>query len=115
MLAGGIGAFVTSFIEEGFSPSPIKDFWPFFKYVAILIVLSNVIFYNMYGTLLRKYSITFLTFAGFLCPLFGTFFGWFFREETITWHYWVSLSAITVALFIFYREELKQPVVVEAT
>jgi len=68
----------------------------------------------MYGTLLRKYSITFLTFAGFLCPLFGTFFGWFFREETITWHYWVSLSAITAALFIFYREELKQPTVAEA-
>lgn len=112
MLTGGIGAFLTSFATEEFDPAPISDFWPFLKYVLILILLSNVIFYNMYGTLLKKYSITFLTFAGFLCPLFGTFFGWFFRGEAITWHYWVSLSAITMALFIFYREELKQPAVV---
>lgn len=107
MLIGGIGAFITSFLTEGFTPSPVKDFWPFFQYVGILIFLSNVIFYNMYGWLIKRYSITFVTFAGFLCPLFGTFFGWFFRNEAITWHYWFSLGTIITALSIFYREELK--------
>lgn len=110
MLVGGLGAFITSYIKEGFSPPPVVDFGNFLKFVLVLIVLSNVIFYNMYGSLLKKYSITFLTFAGFLCPLFGIFFGWLFRDETITWHYWVSLSAITMALFIFYKEERKKPI-----
>lgn len=114
MFAGGLGAFITYFSTEGFDKPAIKDFWPFFQYVMLLIIFSNVIFYNMYGFLLKKYSITFLTFAGFLSPFFGTFFGWFFRGEEITWHYWVSLSAITCALFIFYREELTQPALLES-
>lgn len=108
MLVGGIGAFCTSLGTEDWSSGiPVTEFLPFLKYVLILIFLSNVVFYNMYGTLLKKYSITFVTFAGFLCPLFGTFFGWFFRDESITWHYWVSLGTISIALMIFYREELK--------
>ncbi len=113
MLIGGVAAFILSFSIEGISPLPVKQFDMFLQFVLILILLSNVIFYNMYGYLLKKYSITFLTFAGFLCPIFGTFLGWFFRGEEITWHYWVSLSVIGCALFLFYREELKStPVVI---
>lgn len=108
MFTGGVAAFLTSFATEGFTPAPVTEFGPFLKYVLILVILSNVIFYNMYGWLLKKYSITFLTFAGFLSPIFGTFFGWFFRNDPITWHYWLSLGLITLALFIFYREEIKQ-------
>lgn len=108
MLVGGIGAFCTSFATEGFDRAPVSDWPSFLKFVLCLIVLSNVIFYNLYGYLLKKYSITFLTFAGFLCPVFGTFFGWFFRDESITWQYWASLCTIGVALYIFYREELKK-------
>jgi drug/metabolite transporter (DMT)-like permease len=107
MFTGGIGAFCTSFATEGFE-SPVSNWPSFLKYVLILIVLSNVIFYNMYGWLLKRYSITFLTFAGFLCPIFGTFFGWFFRGESLTWQYWISLCTIGAALYIFYKEELKK-------
>lgn len=107
MLVGGIGAFCSSFATEGFK-APVTNWPEFLKYVFILILLSNVIFYNMYGWLLRRYSITFLTFAGFLCPIFGTFLGWFFRNETISWQYWISLCTIGAALYIFYKEELKK-------
>lgn len=106
MLIGGVAAFLTSFTFEGLEGQVSS--WPdFLKYVLVLILLSNVVFYNLYGWLLKRYSITFLTFAGFLSPLFGTFMGWFFRGELITWHYFVSLATIGAALYIFYKEELK--------
>jgi drug/metabolite transporter (DMT)-like permease len=107
MITGGLAAFCTSFATEGFK-APVSNWPEFLKYVLVLILLSNVIFYNMYGWLLKRYSITFLTFAGFLCPVFGTFLGWFFRGETISWQYWVSLCTIGAALYIFYREELRK-------
>jgi drug/metabolite transporter (DMT)-like permease len=61
----------------------------------------------MYGWHLRKYSFTLLSFAGFLCPVFGAFFGWIFLSEPITWHHFVSLCLIASGLFLFYRDELK--------
>ncbi len=107
MLAGGIGAAITYLIVKEPGVPATTNFWGFFENVAALIILSNVIFYNLYGWLLKRYTLTFLTFCGFLSPLFGVFFGWLFRGEAILWQHWVSLGMITVALFIFYREELK--------
>lgn len=107
MLTGGLGAFLTYYATKTPGEPATTNFWEFFKYVSILVILSNVVFYNLYGWLLKRYTITFLTFCGFLSPLFGVFMGWIFRGEAITWPYWVSLSLITIALFTFYREELK--------
>lgn len=114
MLIGGLGAFATYYLTRDPAVPTTTNFWEFFKYVSILVILSNVVFYNLYGWLLKRYSITFLTFCGFLSPLFGVFMGWAFRGEPISWPYWVSLSLITFALFIFYREELKLKVAAPA-
>lgn len=114
MIVGGLGAFATYYLTRDPEVPATSNFWEFFKYVSILVILSNVIFYNLYGWLLKRYTITFLTFCGFLSPLFGVFMGWIFRDEPISWAYWVSLSLITVALFIFYREELKLKVAAPA-
>lgn len=105
MLTGGILALITTYFVDGFSPCPIYDFWPFIFWLMILIFVSNVVFYNMYGWLIKKYSITFVTFVGFLSPIFGALFGWFFLGENISWHYFVSLFIITIALFVFYKSE----------
>ena len=110
MLTGGIGAFITYLIARDPNVPATTNFPEFFKYVSILVILSNVIFYNLYAWLLKRYTITFLTFCGFLSPLFGVCMGWFFRGEAITWPYWVSICLVTSALFIFYKEELKTKV-----
>lgn len=107
MFVGGVLALVTSGIIEGFSPSPIFEFWPFIGWLLLLIFLSNVVFYNLFGWLLKRYTITFLTFAGFLSPTFGAFYGWLFLGEVITWHYFLSLSVIAIAFYLFYCEEIK--------
>lgn len=106
MLVGGIGALATSFAVEGIFVKHVFDFWPFLFWVLLLIVFANGVFYNMYGWHLRRYSFTLLSFAGFLCPLFGTFYGWTFLSESVTWHHGASLVLIGSGLYLFYREEL---------
>ena len=104
MFVGGILALITSALVEGISPSPIFDFWPFLGWLLLLVFLSNIVFYNLFGWLLKRYTITFLTFAGFLNPTFGAFYGWFFLGEIITWHYFLSLGVIAMALYLFHCE-----------
>jgi drug/metabolite transporter (DMT)-like permease len=101
MACGGIGALITSYAYEGWDPVPVVAWIPFIKSVALLIFVSNILFYNLFGSLLRRYSITFVTFIGFLTPIFASLFGWLFLHETITWHYGVSLLLLIGALALF--------------
>lgn len=105
MLVGGILSFVTAGVFEGFS-NPVSN-WPMFLgWLALLILSANIIVYNFYGWLLKSYSITFVTFAGFLSPTFGTIYEKIFFDGKITWHHWASLVLVAIGLYIFYKEEL---------
>ena len=107
MLVGGAMSFATSVAVEGLT-QPVKDFYPFLGWLLLLIIVANIIVYNFYGWLLKRYSITFVTFSGFLCPSFGTLYEWLFLGGTITWHYFASLAFVTGGLYLFYQEELKE-------
>ena len=107
MLIGGIFALFTSFIFEGVRDSPVFDLWPFLFWVFLLILVANIISYNLYTWLIKHYSITFVTFAGFLCPIFGAFLGWLFLGEHISWNYYFALGCIIIGLYVFYKDEIK--------
>ena len=107
MLLGGLLSFPTSFVIEGFGISPIFDFWPFLRWTLLLIFVANIVVYNYYAWLLKRYSITFVISSGFLCPIFGAFYGWFFLSELITWHYFASLACVMAGLYLFYRQEVR--------
>lgn len=107
MLVGGMLSFITSLIFEGMR-CPVTEWTPFLGWLTLLIISANFIVYNFYGWLLKRYSITFITFAGFLCPSFGTFYEWLFLGGIVTWHYFLSLGLVTLGLYIFHRDELKR-------
>jgi len=119
MLAGGFLALITSFfIEKTFyaAARPIQswttsDLFACFGYTLLLIIIANVIAYNLYGHLLKKYSITFLSFSGFLCPLAAALFGNIFLGELPTARFFLALAIVTLGLYIFYKEE-KRPLLV---
>ena len=104
MLIGGLLSFITAFLCE--TPPFVYDWPQFLLWVAALIIVSNVILYNFYGWLLHYYSITFLTFAGFLSPTFAAFYDWAFFGGQIHYEYLVSLVFVTIGLYVFYRQEL---------
>jgi drug/metabolite transporter (DMT)-like permease len=105
MLLGGLLSFITSWIVEGCSIFPVQDTASFLVWTIALMIMANGISYNLYGWLLNFYSITFMSFAGFLCPLFAALFGWLFLGEEISSLYGVSFVLVTSGLYLFYRQE----------
>ncbi len=107
MVMGGLLSLVTAIFVEGFS-APVSDWSSFLFWLLLLIFSANIVVYNFYGWLLKRYSITFLGFAGWLCPCFGALYEWFFMGGRITWHYMLSLVLIIIGLYVFYQDELKR-------
>jgi len=106
MTSGGLLALVTSFIFE--SAQPVTEFGPFFGWLALVVLISNIICHNLYGFLLHKYTATFMSFAGFLTPLFTALYGVLFLQECITWHFYLSSVIVFIGLVLFYQDELKK-------
>lgn len=109
MLGGGILALITSYIvEDRWLVPPVNNIAAFVMLTALIILVINIIFYNFYGYLLRCYTATFLSFAGFMCPLFVALFGVFFLGETVGWTFYFSSAVVFLGLYIFYQEDLRQ-------
>lgn len=108
MFLGGTMALIHSAFVEQWDPLPVKGLSPFLDCMILLILISNLICYNLYGYLLRRYSATFISFAGFITPLFTALFGWFYLGEIVTWPFYLSAAIVFIGLFIFNQDELRQ-------
>ncbi|MFM8453997.1 MAG: DMT family transporter [Gammaproteobacteria bacterium] len=107
MSIGGSLALLHSFLSgETWQPLPISDVPAFLKGALLICLISNFICYNLYGYLLKKFSATFMSFAGLVTPLFAALFGHYFLEEQISWHYYLALGIFGIGLSLFYKEEL---------
>lgn len=102
---GGILCLAISLMFE--TQKTIADPGVFVSWLFIVIIISNIICHNLYGYLLKKYSPTFLSFTGFLGPLFAAFYGWLFLHEKITWHFGLATILVGIGLYLFYRHEKK--------
>lgn len=110
MTIGGLLALGHSFFSgEQWAPVPVNNFQPFIINTLLMCLISNLICYNLYGYLLKRFSATFMSFAGLVTPLFASLFGFFWLNELITWHFFVSIAMFTLGLIIFYREEMDAP------
>lgn len=105
MAAGGLISLLTSYAIEG--PAEVYNPIAFSKGLIIMIFISNILCHNIYAGLLKKYSATFMSFTSFLSPLFAALYGWAFFQETITWHFYLSIVIVLLGLYIFYQDELK--------
>lgn len=107
MTLGGVMALVHSLCIENWDPIPVTEFLPYVECTFLLILISNLICYNLYGYLLKSYSSTFMSFAGFVTPMFTAIFGWLILGEVVTWPFYVSAAIVFLGLVTFYQEELK--------
>ena len=109
MLSGGVLALPLSYIVEGrVYFSLVENKGQFFLLLGALILLANVIFYNLYSMLLKKYTATILSFFGLLTPLFVVLLEAMFLQVTMSYNFFVSVSIISFGIYIFYQEELQQ-------
>jgi drug/metabolite transporter (DMT)-like permease len=105
---GGILTLIVSPFIDTWNPGPVSQVGPFIPLMIAMIVIGNLFGFNVYTWLLKRYSATFVSFAGFTESLFAVLYGWFFLGEQIGSIFFVSFAIITVGLYIFYQEELRQ-------
>ncbi len=108
MFFGGICALLTSFCFETWPAVSVMTSSTMWSYLAAIILIGNVMAYNLHGKLLSIYSATIISFVGSFTPLFAALFGWFFLHEAISLGFWITLALVSFGLFIFYQEELRQ-------
>lgn len=114
MLFGGILALIHSLCVDNWHPIPVDhaNITPFLLITALITLVSNLICYNLYGTMLKKFTATFLSFVGLLSPIFASLHGFIFLHEKPSWMIFVSTAIISFGLYIVYAAELKQGYVI---
>ena len=48
----------TSYVTEPWTPLPVTDWVPFIQATMLIVVVANLLFYNLYGYLLKYYTAT---------------------------------------------------------
>jgi len=110
MLIGGGVALIHSLFVDSWSPLPIATGGTstFLQGIFLMTFVSNILCYNLYGYLLKKYTATFLSFMGLLSPFFASFTGWIILGEIPSMTIIGSTAIVIIGLWIVYQEEIKQ-------
>jgi drug/metabolite transporter (DMT)-like permease len=105
-IGGGLALSHSLFMEE-WNPLPVLEYQPFLACAIALLFISNITCYNLYGYLLKKYTATFMSFAGFITPLFTALLGWLAFNETTSMNFYISMAIVFIGLLLFKQEELR--------
>jgi len=100
---GSVLSAVASLYMEGAHAYHGVQWSPFIFWITLLVFASHIVSYNLYSYLLTKYSIPFMTFCGFLTPIFASLLGVYFLGEVITWHYIPAIGGIGLGLGVYTR------------
>jgi len=110
MLFGGLLALFHSYFVESWNPLPVaaSDFGAFTKGILMMTLISNIICYNLYGMMLKRFTATFLSFMGLLSPIFASLNSWFFLGEPLSPVIFLSTGIVCIGLWMVYSAELRQ-------
>ncbi len=110
MLIGGLFALFHSYLFESWTPLPVAavNLLPFTKGLFIMTLISNIICYNVYGMMLKRFTATFLSFMGGVSPIFASVISWLFLGEPLSPIIFLSTAVVSIGLWMVYSAELKQ-------
>jgi drug/metabolite transporter (DMT)-like permease len=110
MFVGGTIALAHSFFIDSWTPIPVETghFAAFAQSVLFMTLISNILCYNLYGFLLKKFTATFLSFMGLLSPIFASLNSWFFLGEQPSGVIFLSTGIVSLGLWMIYSAELRQ-------
>lgn len=105
MFYGGLLALGASFLFE--TSHTINNPSAFCWWLALIILITNVICYNLYTYLLNRHSATLLSLAGLAAPISAAITSWLYFGETLTWDTLASACLVLCGFGVFYYEELR--------
>lgn len=106
LVVGGALTLLVSLLVGGkelFEMQVTNDFW----WLLLLFAMLTAVAYNLYSSLLKRYSATFVAFASFLEPAFGLLYAAVFLGQSISIISFISLTSLGCGLYLFYQEELR--------
>jgi drug/metabolite transporter (DMT)-like permease len=106
MMVGGVVLLTCRFAMLPFDAELCSSLQHVLGYGALQVMVYDIVATGIYGLLLRRYSVTFLSFSNFLCPIFGAVLSKCIFGETLYYHYFISFVLILIGLVLFYRDEL---------
>lgn len=109
MLIGGTLSLTHSRAMESWDPFPIVEFANFFFYAFLILAISNLFCYNLYAYLLKRFSPTFMSLAGFTTLPFTAILGRVFLEEPVTLAFYPAALTIFAGLYLFSKAERLHP------
>lgn len=108
MFLGGLGSLFLWYVLSG-DKNPIHgDMADFLLWTSLLILVANVISYNIYGWLLKHLSINMMSALGFLSPIFASIYGAILLKEEIGISHFIALFMVIIGLFLFYKDEVRR-------
>ena len=110
MILGGLMALCHSFLVESWSPFPVQasNVGSFLQGIALMTLISNIVCYNLYGMLLKRFTATFLSFMGLFSPIFASLSSWLFLGEPLSPVIFFSTGLVLLGLWFVYSAELRQ-------
>lgn len=105
MFYGGLLALASSFVLE--TSHTIKTPALLCGWLLLIILITNVICYNLYTYLLKHHSATLLSLAGLAAPISAAITSWLYFGETLTWDILASAFLVLIGFGVFYYEELR--------
>jgi len=117
MLIGGAIALFHSYLVEPWNPIPVSasGLLPFSQGILIMTLISNILCYNLYGLMLKKFTATFVSFMGLLSPIFASLTEWIFMGTPPSPIIFLSTAVVSSGLWIVYSAELKQGYIMPKT
>jgi drug/metabolite transporter (DMT)-like permease len=110
MFIGGIFALIHSLLVESWAPTPVAaaGISGFMQGLLLMTLISNILGYNLYGFLLKRFTATFLSFMGLLSPIFASLNSWLLIGEKPSGIIFLSTGIVGLGLWMVYQAELKQ-------
>ena len=106
MLFSSLMLFPIALTQEGWFP--VSQPGPFFAAIAGIVLISNIALYNLYASLLKRYTATFLSLIVLCAPLVTALFDWLYFGHAVGSLFFISLTFVVIGLYLFYQEELEQ-------
>ena len=81
--------------------------WNVIGLLAYTIIVGNFLGYTLYATVLKRYSATLVSLAGFSYPIFAAIIAYFALGETVTWQFVAAAGVIFIGLVVFNLDRLR--------
>jgi len=105
MFLGGLLSLITWSFTTTHLQNPINNSSGFWFALISLIIVAHIVVFNLYGYLMRSFSISTLSVWSFTSPLFTSLLSMFFLHETLEWQHLVAFTGLTIGLYLFMQKE----------